>query len=198
MAVVRIPNQNKIFTEYEEAKAFLKSINIDYEIWNSELELSENASQAEILAAYSQEIEQLKEQGGYVSADVIDINSNTPNLDTMLNKFNKEHLHDEDEVRFCIAGSGLFHIHPENGPVVAIEMGAGDLIRVPKGTHHWFDLCGDRRIKCIRLFQDTAGWAPHYTDSGVDKEYMPVCMGPAFIPSASNADLKKLQNTLVK
>ena len=62
----------------------------------------------------------------------------------------------------------------------AIEVEAGDLIRVPRGTHHWFDLCGDRRIRAIRLFQDPSGWTPHYTDSGIDRDFQPVCFGPAY------------------
>ena len=89
-----------------------------------------------------------------MTADVIDVFPDTPNLDAMLTKFSSEHWHDEDEVRFIVEGRGLFHIHPTDGPVFAIEVEAGDLIRVPRGTHHWFDLCGDRRIRAIRLFQD--------------------------------------------
>jgi 1,2-dihydroxy-3-keto-5-methylthiopentene dioxygenase len=77
----------------------------------------------------------------------------------------------------------LFHIHPRQGPVMAVEVEAGDLMRVPRGTWHWFDLCADRSIRAIRLFQQAAGWAPLYTESGVDQNYQPVCMGPAyFIP----------------
>ncbi len=81
-------------------------------------------------------------------------------------------------------GRGLFHIHPrdEAGPVIAIEVEGGDLIRVPRGTWHWFDLCGDRDIRAIRLFQDKAGWTPHYTNSGTDKGYQPLCLGPSYIP----------------
>jgi 1,2-dihydroxy-3-keto-5-methylthiopentene dioxygenase len=60
-------------------------------------------------------------------------------------------------------------------------VGPGDLIRVPRGTWHWFDLCDDRRIRAIRLFQDAAGWTPRYTGSGVDKGYEPVCLGPMHI-----------------
>jgi len=56
------------------------------------------------------------------------------------------------------------------------------LIRVPRGTHHWFDLCSDRRIRAIRLFQDTSGWTPHYTRSGVDARFQPLCFGPAYFP----------------
>jgi len=101
----------------------------------------------------------------------------------MLNKFNSEHWHDEDEVRFIIEGRGLFHICPRQGPVVAITVEAGDLIRVPRGTRHWFDLCRERRIRAIRLFQDRSGWTPHYTQSGVDKNYQPVCFGPSYLPA---------------
>jgi 1,2-dihydroxy-3-keto-5-methylthiopentene dioxygenase len=100
----------------------------------------------------------------------------------MLAKFSREHWHSDDEVRFIIHGRGLFHIHTSEGSVVAIEVEAGDLIRVPKGTWHWFDLCADREIRAIRLFQDPAGWTPHYTDSGVDRNYQPVCLGPSYIP----------------
>ena len=69
----------------------------------------------------------------------------------------------------------LFHIHAKAGPVIAIEVEAGDLIRVPRGTWHWFNLCADRRIRAIRLFQDMAGWTPLYTESGVDQSFLPVC-----------------------
>ena len=71
----------------------------------------------------------------------------------------------------------------ENGDVVSIEMEAGDLIRVPRGTKHWFNLCGDRTIRAIRLFQDASGWTPHYTESGVDAGYEPVCFGLAYFPA---------------
>ena len=70
----------------------------------------------------------------------------------------------------------------QSAPIVALEVEAGDLIRVPRGTLHWFDLCGDRRIRAIRLFQDSTGWTPHYTNSGVDRGYEPVCWGPRYIP----------------
>jgi 1,2-dihydroxy-3-keto-5-methylthiopentene dioxygenase len=101
----------------------------------------------------------------------------------MLAKFRREHWHDEDEVRFILRGRGVFHIHPRDAPVMAIEVVPGDLIRVPRGTHHWFDLCSEKDIRAIRLFQDASGWTPRYTDTGVDARYEPVCLGPSYIPS---------------
>jgi 1,2-dihydroxy-3-keto-5-methylthiopentene dioxygenase len=109
------------------------------------------------------------------------VKPDTPNLDAMLAKFSREHWHDEDEVRFIVEGRGIFHIHHAGAPVFAIEVEAGDLIRVPRGTYHWFDLCADRRIRAIRLFQDVSGWAPHYTESGVDAGFQPICFGPSYI-----------------
>ena len=133
-----------------------------------------------LLAAYKDKIDELKARGGYVTADVIDVFPDTPNLDAMLNKFNSEHWHDEDEVRFIVEGRGLFTSIRRAARSSPIEVEAGDLIRVPRGTHHWFDLCADRRIRAIRLFQDPSGWTPHYTQSGVDKGFQPVCFGPAY------------------
>jgi 1,2-dihydroxy-3-keto-5-methylthiopentene dioxygenase len=187
VAVLRIPDENRSLREHGEVRDYLARIGINYERWESPVNLPADASADQVLSAYGEQIEKLKRQGGYVTADVIDVNSDTPGLDAMLAKFSIEHTHDEDEVRYIVAGRGLFHIHPSQGPVVAIEVEAGDLIRVPRGTLHWFDLCGDRRIRAIRLFQDKAGWTPHYTSSGVDRNYEPVCWGPRYIPPQTAA-----------
>jgi len=172
MAVVTVPDKNLVLREAEEIKNYLAKIGIDYDRWDADgARVSPDAAPEEILAAYSPEIEKLKATGGYVTADVIDIKPETPNLDGMLQKFRPEHWHDEDEVRFIVKGHGRFHIAPKNGDVTAITMEAGDLIRVPRGTKHWFDLCEDRTVRAIRLFQDTSGWTPHYTSSGVEQKY---------------------------
>lgn len=183
MALVRIPAEGRTITGEDDVRRTLARVGIDYERWQPTHEVAEGASAEAVLAAYSGEIDRLKASGGYVTADVIDVSPRTPNLDTMLAKFSREHWHDEDEVRFILRGRGVFHIHPREGPVMAIEVVPGDLIRVPRGTHHWFDLCSERDIRAIRLFQDASGWTPHYTDSGVDSGYQPVCLGPSYIPA---------------
>lgn len=182
MAIVRIPEENRSISEPGLVKQYLADIGIEYERWQPTQEVAADAPPDEVLSAYAPEIEKLKVQGGYTTADVIDVKPTTPGLEVMLAKFNREHWHDEDEVRFIVEGRGLFHVHPRQGPVCAVEVESGDLIRVPRGTWHWFDLCADRRIRAIRLFQNPAGWTPNYTESGVDKGFQPVCMGPRYIP----------------
>lgn len=186
MAIVTIAEENRTLHAPDEITSLLAGHGIDYERWQPAHPVADDAPPEEVLAAYAREINELKQRGGYVTADVIDVGPNTTGLEEMLAKFNREHWHDEDEVRFIIAGHGLFHIHTTAGSVLAIEVEAGDLIRVPRGTLHWFNLCGDRRIRAIRLFQDTAGWTPHYTESRVDERFLPVCFGLSHL-SHSNA-----------
>jgi 1,2-dihydroxy-3-keto-5-methylthiopentene dioxygenase len=183
MALLRIVEEKKTLSDKQAIEEYLGMCGLRYEYWLPDHPVEANAAAEEILKAYAKEIEKLKELGGYVTADVIDVNARTPDLDSMLAKFNREHWHDEDEVRFIISGRGLFHIRPKESSVVAIEVEPGDLLLVPKGTWHWFDLCSDRQIRAIRLFQDPAGWTPLYTGSGIDRNFEPLCFGPSHFPS---------------
>jgi len=183
MATVHIPTENRSITDSEAICAFLKPFGIWYEHWQVAGRLDPAASDAQILAEYSQEIDKVKAAGGFLTADVINVNPNTPNLDAMLSKFNKEHTHSEDEVRFTVEGKGVFHLHPEGGPVFSVTVESGDMINVPCGMKHWFNLCDDRRIRCIRFFEDVTGWTPEYVDQGVHGEFSPMCFGKSHLPS---------------
>lgn len=186
MAVLRVPEQEgaeaRTLADAAEITAYLAERGIAYERVERSPDVTADTPAETVLATYAPLIDALKRQGGYVTADVIDVKPETPNLDAMLKKFSSEHWHDEDEVRLILEGRGIFHIHLPDAPVFALEVAPGDLIRVPKGTHHWFDLCGERRIRAIRLFQDVSGWTPHYTSSGVDARFQPLCFGPAYLP----------------
>jgi 1,2-dihydroxy-3-keto-5-methylthiopentene dioxygenase len=189
MARITIADENRRIDDDQEIRTFLEPFGIWYERWDVAGRIGADASNDEILAAYAPEIERLKTTGGYVTADVINVTPDTPGLEQLLAKFSKEHTHSEDEVRFTVRGSGVFHIHPKQGPVFAIQVESGDLINVPAGTQHWFDLCEDRSIRCIRLFLDSSGWTPHYVDDGVHAHYAPVCWGPTY--SLSDAEANK-------
>jgi 1,2-dihydroxy-3-keto-5-methylthiopentene dioxygenase len=180
MAIIRVAADQTSVSEPAAVAAFLARYQIDYERWVPDQPIAAGSTAEEVLTACASQVDALKARGGYLTADVIDVHHDTPNLDAMLARFSREHWHDEDEVRFIVEGRGLFHIHPPDGPVFAIEVEAGDLIRVPRGTQHWFDLCGERRIRAIRLFQDPSGWTPNYTESGIDRGFEPVCFGPAY------------------
>ena len=179
MAVLRFPDTNAMFEDEAAIRAELAGLGIDYERWKLD-RVPVDASADAVLEAYAEEIAEMKRRGGYVTADVIDVMPETPNLDVMLARFDKEHTHAEDEVRFILAGRGIFFLNIA-GKIASVEVGPGDMLRVPRGTTHWFTLCEDKRIRAIRWFQETAGWTPEYTGSGVDKGYQPLCFGPAYV-----------------
>ncbi len=67
-----------------------------------------------------------------------------------------EHLHEEDLVRFVVAGSACFFLHV-SGAVHAVLCTAGDLLSVPGRTAHWFDAGADPRYTAIRFRQGAGG-----------------------------------------
>jgi len=110
MAVLSIPTKGVKSTDPADIADRLSKLGIDYQQWENIAEIGPDASDDQKLEFFTSEIEELKEKGGYVTADVINIVPTTPNLDGMLSKFNKEHWHDEDEIRFIVKGRGIFFI----------------------------------------------------------------------------------------
>jgi 1,2-dihydroxy-3-keto-5-methylthiopentene dioxygenase len=172
MTTIRLHPDNRRIEAPTEMASLLAREGLTYRNWdvsNLREGLRDNyvptdVDKAEILAAFKGEIESLKAEGGYVAADVVVLWEKTPDLETLLGKFSREHHHSEDEVRFVVDGHGIFTIRGRSGRYFDVMVGPGDLITVPAGTRHWFTLAEDRRIKCIRLFQDPAGWAAIYEE----------------------------------
>jgi len=110
-------------------------------------------------------IDRVKREQGYVDQDEVALNLDTPNLDTICAKFDKEHYHTEDEVRFVLDGAGIFDVRDESDQWVRIEVTKGDMIVIPARTYHRFYLTDDKHIRCMRLFANHDGWAPLYRES---------------------------------
>ena len=113
-------------------------------------------------ARYQAPVDALKAERGYVEQDIVALEPTTPNLDAICAKFVDEHYHDDDEVRFVLAGEGVFDIRSRDDRFMRVVVERGDLIVVPKRRHHRFLLTDSKTIRCVRLFRDTSGWVPHY------------------------------------
>ncbi len=175
MAVLNIPDQNYSNADAQEIKIFLNKAGIFFDQWEAAVEFANDADQETILAAYEHALKPYMQSNGYLVADVININSSTPNYEAVRAKFLSEHTHTEDEVRFFVDGQGLFWFNLEDGktPIFNVLCQAGDLISVPANTKHWFD-AGETNpfVKTIRVFIDTSGWVPHYTGSDIAERYL--------------------------
>lgn len=115
-------------------------------------------------AAYQPELDTLKKKHGYIVQDIIALRPDTPNLEAICKKFDAEHLHDEDEVRFVLEGEGVFDIRGSDDRWMRVKVERGDLIVVPAERYHRFELTEAKTMRCIRLFQDENGWVPRYRE----------------------------------
>ena len=104
----------------------------------------------------------LREQG-FGTIDVVHVTPDAADPEwserarAMREKFRDEHTHAEDEVRFFAAGAGVFYLRL-GASVYALRCEAGDLLSVPAGTRHWFDMGAEPRFTAIRFFASAEGW----------------------------------------
>jgi len=153
--------------EITEIAAELGQHGISLERWAT-VPLAADAGQDEVLAAYAGEVARVSAEGPYPLVDVVrmvpdDADPGWPaKAVAARTKFLDEHTHDEDEVRFFVEGAGCFYLHLGD-KVYAVVCTEGDLMSVPAGTTHWFDM-GSRPYFCaIRFFQEEDGWVAGFT-----------------------------------
>jgi 1,2-dihydroxy-3-keto-5-methylthiopentene dioxygenase len=142
----------------------LQKIGVRFEQWEASAPLKPGASQDEVFTAYKFDIDKIVAEKGFKTVDVVSISPDDPERDAKRGKFLSEHFHKEDEVRFFVAGSGLFTLHVEDR-VYEILCTQGDLIGVPDSTKHWFDMGPAPYFIAIRFFTEPDGWVGHFTGS---------------------------------
>ena len=142
----------------------LREIGVHFERWPT------RETGDDILAAYAQEIDILKSEGGYRTVDVVSVAPDHPHRAVMRTKFLSEHTHAEDEVRFFVGGEGLFTLH-HGGRVFDVLCTAGDLMSVPAGMKHWFDMGAAPRFTAIRLFVNPDGWVAEFTGDDISDRF---------------------------
>lgn len=153
-----------------EIARLLGEVGVRFERWTAEVELAPDASPEAILAAYRSSIARVQQDGGYQTVDVIRLAKGTPNTAAMRAKFLDEHTHSEDEVRFFVEGSGAFYLHL-GGKVYQTICVRGDLLSVPAGTRHWFDMGPDPEFTAIRFFNNPEGWVAQFTGDDIGAKF---------------------------
>ncbi|WP_018295626.1 1,2-dihydroxy-3-keto-5-methylthiopentene dioxygenase [Corynebacterium lubricantis] len=160
--------------EKEAIAQQLSKLGVSFDQWATK-ELPEDADQEAVLAAYEAEVEELKKEHNFVTVDVAKLkNTGQPNFAETAagarEKFLDEHTHSDDEVRFFVDGRGTFYLHLED-TVHAIVCEGGDLVSVPKGATHWFDMGTENPdFTAIRFFHDGEGWVGDFTEEKLEGE----------------------------
>jgi 1,2-dihydroxy-3-keto-5-methylthiopentene dioxygenase len=157
-------------TVQSEIAAELAPIGVTFEQWETTEVLPPGASPEAVMAAYAQDIQRITVARGFKTVDVVSIHPEHPDREAMRRKFLDEHFHKEDEVRFFVAGSGLFTLHVGD-KVYEILCEAGDLIGVPDSTRHWFDMGPSPHFIAIRFFTEPDGWVGHFTGTDIAQKF---------------------------
>ncbi|HLT14791.1 MAG TPA: cupin [Marinobacter sp.] len=171
MTTLSIFNQSQpesahtVTTDPQVIRDTLANQGVRFEQWPTR-DLPVDASQEQILEAYAEEVALLKRECGFQTADVVSLTPDNPQKEAFRQKFLDEHTHSEDEVRFFVRGQGLFYLH-FGDQVYALMCEKNDLISVPDGTRHWFDMGAEPEFTCIRLFTNPEGWVASFTGEDI-------------------------------
>ncbi len=156
--------------------AELAPLGVAFEQWTADAVLPDDADQDAVLAAYRSDVDRLASEGGYLLVDVVRMHPDDGDPSWPAKaagaraRFRDEHTHDEDEVRFFVEGTGCFYLHV-GGKVYAVVCEAGDLLSVPRGTTHWFDMGERPHFAAIRFFQEEDGWIGNFTQDSIGARF---------------------------
>jgi 1,2-dihydroxy-3-keto-5-methylthiopentene dioxygenase len=162
--------------ELNDIVRLLAPLGVNFERWDATKSLHADSTQQDILQAYATDIDRLKRTRGYRSADVVRLKRVPGDAEwptkaaAARQKFLDEHTHAEDEVRFFVEGRGLFCLRG-HGHVSLVLCERGDLLSVPAGTQHWFDMGSDPEFCAIRLFGSEAGWVANFTGDKISARF---------------------------
>ena len=157
-------------TDADEIADQLARRGVRFERWRSEGSAAGIDSDG-VLAAYAGDVAGLRAEG-YDTVDVVrlvpdDADPAWPERAAgARSKFLAEHTHDDDEVRFFSEGRGAFYLRID-GEVAIVLCEAGDLLSVPAGTTHWFDMGSRPHFAAIRFFRVPEGWVGNFTGDDI-------------------------------
>lgn len=157
-------------TDAEAIRQRLNAKGVRFERWQADCDLGENPEPDAVITAYQHAIDKLVAEKGYQSWDVISMRADNPQKEALRGKFLSEHTHGEDEVRFFVEGAGLFCLHLD-GHIYQLLCEKSDLISVPAGTPHWFDMGSEPNFTAIRIFDNPEGWIAKFTGDNIADAY---------------------------
>lgn len=162
-----------VHTDHAAIERELRAAGVRFERWQAGAPIAPGASQDDVIAAYRNDIDRLMTEEGYQAVDVISLKPDHPERAVLRQKFLNEHRHSEDEVRFFVAGAGQFYLHLGE-QVFEVLCEAGDLIGVPDGVRHWFDMSQSPSFVAIRLFTNPEGWVARFTGDTISSRFAPM------------------------
>jgi 1,2-dihydroxy-3-keto-5-methylthiopentene dioxygenase len=113
----------------------------------------------------------IREERGYSYTDMCFISpEKLPDYENKIKSFYREHIHYDEEIRYCVNGSGYFDIRGFNDEWIRIALEGGDMIILPEGMYHRFTCDEKNYIQALRLFVGEPIWTPYNRDEIDEKK----------------------------
>jgi 1,2-dihydroxy-3-keto-5-methylthiopentene dioxygenase len=113
----------------------------------------------------------IRKERGYSYSDTVFVTpEKLPDYENKIKAFFREHIHYDEEIRFCINGSGYFDVRGFNDDWIRIAVEPGDLIILPEGIYHRFTNDEKNFMHALRLFVGEPIWTPYNRDEIDEKK----------------------------
>jgi len=120
---------------------------------------------------WESEIDRVAGERDYKNRDVVLITKEGLGdaYESKIQMFYAEHMHDDEEIRYILEGSGFFDVREHSADAwIRLHLTAGDLIVLPAGIYHRFSVDEANMTRTMRLFKDEPKWAAHNRSSETD------------------------------
>lgn len=106
-------------------------------------------------------LKEIRDDRGYSYADILTIHpDHLPGYEEKVKSFFEEHIHDAEEIRYILDGSGFFDVRDTEDKWIRIHVKKGDLMTLPEGIYHRFTCDEKDYIHAMRLFIGQPVWTP--------------------------------------
>jgi len=119
------------------------------------------------IEGYEPKVDEVARTQGYKNRDVIHVTKAGLGeaYEAKIKTFYEEHMHEDEEIRFILEGSGFFDVRETPSDAwIRVAMSAGDLLVLQAGIYHRFTLDETNAIKALRLFKDEPKWIAYNRD----------------------------------
>ncbi|OBZ80507.1 1,2-dihydroxy-3-keto-5-methylthiopentene dioxygenase [Choanephora cucurbitarum] len=120
-----------------------------------------------------EQIDAIAKERNYKNRDTVIVSPDAMGAiyEEKVKSFFAEHLHEDEEIRYILDGSGYFDVRDQQDVWIRIFMEKGDMIILPAGIYHRFTTDDKNYIKAMRLFKEDPVWTPLNRPVSADNQF---------------------------